>query len=56
VGWALIRVLYPGITPAEAAAAVLPHLSRSADPGDSQAAGPARAPANGTAPAREPRR
>jgi glycerol uptake facilitator-like aquaporin len=56
VGWALIRVLYPAITPAEDAAAVLPHLSRSADPGDSRAAGLSGASANGTAPAREPRR
>ena len=56
VGWALIKVLYPGITPAEAAAAVLPHLRSSAGPGDSQRADPSSAPGNGTAPDRETRR
>jgi arsenate reductase len=29
LGWALIKALYPGITPAEAAGAVLPHLRRA---------------------------
>jgi glycerol uptake facilitator-like aquaporin len=32
LAWAIIRVLYPGITPAQAADAVLPHLRNSTDP------------------------
>jgi glycerol uptake facilitator-like aquaporin len=54
LAWAIIKALYPGITPAEAASAVMPHLRSSTDPrsGDGR---PADLP-RGSAPAHEPYR
>jgi glycerol uptake facilitator-like aquaporin len=60
LAWGIIRVLYPGITPAQAADAVMPHLRDSAAGGpDTSRPAPQHdrhGTGNGTAPDRESRR
>jgi glycerol uptake facilitator-like aquaporin len=51
VAWAIIKALYPGIAPADAAAAVLPQLRAGTGPGsDSRPNGSAPGPATGDGP------